>query len=133
MRPNPGVVTRSAVDVASNLLPPTPDQYYSATITRQQHAAAGAAFAQQLLQLQTQAAASQVPVTAANPQPPPPQMGQLPQVPQGVQVQTPSHAYMTLQQLSEHENFSHIPLFITKLKLKCQIFDKLLHFLLRYP
>ena len=59
---NPGVVGRSAVNVSSNLLPPAPTAYDSNSIAAQQRAALSAAFAQRLMEINTQAAQQQIPV-----------------------------------------------------------------------
>ena len=105
-------MTRGAVDVSSNLLPPGPTDYNTANIANQQRDAASASFAQQLLQMQAQATTLQaqgaVPhaipgaqqaqapqATTLQPQ------GAVAQVIAGAQPQAP-HAFMTLPELQNY-------------------------------
>ena len=83
-RVNPGVVTQSAVDVATDLLPPTPAQYDSASIANQQRAALA-----HLMQLQAQALLSQSQSTT------PPAIAQQ----QTAQAATPGQVKLTLPDL----------------------------------
>ena len=105
-------MTRGAVDVSSNLLPPGPTDYNTANISNQQRDAASASFTQQLLQMQAQATTLQaqgaVPhvipgaqqaqapqATTLQPQ------GTVAQVIAGAQPQAPC-AFMTLSELQNY-------------------------------